>query len=65
MTRRLTLAAAVALLLGGAGAASAQADTSVRTSQGRDYVACVAVDHVNVGTCVREPVSQIRPLLPW
>ena len=62
--RRLTVAAAAAVLAGGLGAASHAhaADVSVDD----DYWACAALDHVEVGTCVENPLPDLSgyPTVP-
>ena len=60
--RRLVLAAATALVgLGTLGAASATADVGPTRISGSDgYIACVAVDPLKVGTCVRNPLPDPR-----
>lgn len=65
MTRRLLVAATLAVAAAGTvGATAATADTTpVRTSSG-DYIACAGVRTVNVAVCVEEPVGPILDLLP-
>jgi len=60
--RRLALAASAAVLgLATFGATSATADTVPTRVAARDgYIACVAVDAAQVGTCLRNPIPDPR-----
>lgn len=67
--RRLLIAAAVALAAAGtlgAGAATAESDTTVtgvRAASG-DYIACAGVRTINVAFCVEEPIGPLFERLP-
>jgi len=67
--RRLALVASAAVLgLATFGATAAPADTAgssqgvITRASSDGYIACVAVDVVQVGTCVRNPIPDPRTL---
>jgi hypothetical protein len=65
MTRRLTIAAVVALAAAGSlGASAATADTAATSvAADEEYIACVGVRTIDVATCVEEPLGPIFDLV--
>ena len=54
--RRLAAIAILAALAGGAGTAAQAATGDTVTEQQRRYWACLAVDHVEIGACLENPL---------
>lgn len=59
-TRRIGILAVTAFGLGTLGAAGhAVADPAVEVPVNDEYWACIAIDHVEIGTCVENPLPDL------